>query len=355
MLVLFSSATILPKIEEWNNDSKALNDPAQSPFTLRDSEKKYKKTDEKSKTNEEKEKYPLLKDVYHPNKNSKEYFKQAAEQLKKGHFDTTFIRGLLLYGPPGTGKTEIVEAVANESGSTLFKIKASGLVTQYQGSGARAIQDVFQEAKDSENSAIIFIDELQNLAPATADQEVNFAHKYDGQDYRSTLSQLWTEYDDIKKNHSNILLVTACNEFELIEKRVRQRFECIEFPLPDKDGVVSILKNKSEHFDLPISESELNEYAKKMTGANGRRLTNFIKKTKGYTNSNMTLKEALQQSFADQQKAIKDAEPKGPSFIEKAGTYAWDSGKKVHDSALAALGIGIVYMLLNPNKEEDNK
>ena len=40
-------------------------------------------------------------------------------------------RGVLLYGPPGTGKTLIAEAVANESGASLFSVRDYVLDDQY--------------------------------------------------------------------------------------------------------------------------------------------------------------------------------------------------------------------------------
>ncbi len=186
-------------------------------------------------------KYPLLDDVFHPNKI---LFRDATKQLKSGKFRKSFRKGMLLYDPPGGGKNAMVEAMVNESDCHLFNIAASKLVNKYQGSGAEAIREIFAEAKavEANKGVIILIDELQSLSPTTTDKDAKLLYKHEGQDYNNSLAQIWTEYDDCSKNHDNILVVATCNKFEIIDKRIRDRFRCIEFSCPDRTGAYEILK-----------------------------------------------------------------------------------------------------------------
>ncbi len=224
--------------------------------------------------------YPLLKDVFHPNKI---LFIEIARELKVGKFSKEFSRGILLYGPPGTGKNEMIEAIVNESGCLIVTIATTELVTNAQGSGAKTIKEIFDRARTANpnKGIIILINELQNIAPTTNDKSTPIAHTRSGQEYDNALTQLWIEYDRCLKNRNdNILIIITCNEFHRIDERIRGRFDCIEFPYPNTIGICEILKNKSEYFDIPLSEKELQDYAEKMRGLSGRDLTKFIRNTK---------------------------------------------------------------------------
>jgi len=292
-------------------------------------------------------KYPLLNDVFHENKI---LFTDAVKRLKKGKLIDESQRGILLYGPPGVGKNAMVEAIANESDCYIFRIKASGLVDPYQGSGAKKIHSIFSEAKkklvETGKGVIVLIDELQTLAPVTTDKNVGPAHKHSGQDYNSTLAQIWTEYDECLRDNDNILIIVTCNKFELIDKRIRDRLKCIKFSYPDRKGIVEILINKSKHYDIILSESELKGYVKRMDGLSGRELTNFINDTETYIRSGKRKEEALELSAADQFKTRDDArlqeQPEG-GWKEKIWAIGGDIVKMVATNYIqgAALRLGV--------------
>jgi len=253
--------------------------------------------------------YPLLDDVFHPDKM---LFIETVEQLKLGKFSEEFSRGILLYGPPGVGKNEIVEAMVHESGCHIFGATASELVSRYQGSGSEAIKSIFAQARAVEpgRGVIVLIDELQSVTPVISDKNAPVAHTYSGQDYDNTLTQLWIEYDRcLKEGHDNIMIIATCNEFDRIDERIRGRFDCVEFSYPDKLGTIEILKNKSKHYDVPLSKSELKKYAVAMEGLSGRDLTKFIKNVKRYTRNGKKKEEALELSARHQVKVTEDAKP----------------------------------------------
>ncbi len=253
--------------------------------------------------------YPLLDDVFHPDK---EIFVETAEQLKTGKFSKEFSKGILLYGPPGVGKNEMVEAIIHESGCRIFTMDGSGLVSKYQGSGAGTIKLIFDQARAVEpgKGVIVLIDELQNVTPMTRDKNVQVAHTRSGQDYEDAITQLWLEYDRcMKDGNDNIMIIATCNQFERIDERIRGRFDCIEFSYPDEQGTIEILKNKSKHYGIPLSKPELEEYAARMKGLSGRDLNKFIKNAKKYTGRGKSKKEALELSVRDQKNATGNANP----------------------------------------------
>ena len=73
-------------------------------------------------------------------------------------------RGILLYGPPGTGKTLIARAVANETGAFFFLINGPEIMSKLAGESESNLRKAFEEAEKN-SPAIIFIDELDAIAP----------------------------------------------------------------------------------------------------------------------------------------------------------------------------------------------
>ena len=93
-------------------------------------------------------------------------------------------RGILLYGPPGTGKTLIARAVANETGAFFYLINGISyflqslwliffiysfflgpeIMSKLAGESESNLRKAFEEAEKN-SPAIIFIDELDAIAP----------------------------------------------------------------------------------------------------------------------------------------------------------------------------------------------
>ncbi|MGB8367413.1 MAG: ATP-binding protein, partial [Candidatus Babeliales bacterium] len=257
--------------------------------------------------------YPLIKDVIHPDRN---LFNEVAKRLKIGKFEDTFRRGMLFYGPPGVGKTEMVKAIGNESNCSLFKLAGSEIVTGYKGSGSASIQEIFFKAKSSDPSKgiIIFIDELERLAPRTMKEDIQFAYPYEGQEEGNALTQLWIEYDNCLENHANIFVVVATNKFEVVDKRIRDRFMCIEFSSPNQVNAYKILKNKAQHYNVSLTDAELQHLVKKMKGLSGRELTAFIQDVEINIVNGMSKEKALKLISKKQEKTKKNAESSSKRF-----------------------------------------
>jgi chromosomal replication initiation ATPase DnaA len=224
------------------------------------------------------ETYPSLKHMVH---SQMRLFDHAAIQLKDGKFETNFCRGMLFYGPSGTGKTEMVTALANESGCEFFTIAASELNNQEN--TANAIINIFAQAKAVEpyKGIIILIDDLNNLTS-------------------ETINLLRSEFDTCVKTHSNILTIIASNQFEIIDERIRGCFKCIQFSCPDQIDSYEILKNKAQYCNVDLSEDELKFHANRMKGSSGRVLTAFIQDVSLYINYGMSKEKAIELVIIEQ-------------------------------------------------------
>ena len=77
-------------------------------------------------------------------------------------------KGVLLHGPPGTGKTLLAKAVASESEAFFTSINGPEIMGKFYGESEERLRQVFTEAEKNV-PAIIFIDELDSIAPKRAE------------------------------------------------------------------------------------------------------------------------------------------------------------------------------------------
>ena len=95
----------------------------------------------------------------------------------------------MLPGPPGSGKTLIARAVANETGAFFFTINGPEIMSKMAGESEGQLRKAFEEA-EANSPAIIFIDEIDSIAP-TRD-------KANGEVEKRIVSQLLVLMDGLK-------------------------------------------------------------------------------------------------------------------------------------------------------------
>jgi len=157
-------------------------------------------------------------------------------------------RGILLYGPPGTGKTLIARAVANETGSFFFLINGPEIMSKLAGESESNLRKAFEEAEKN-SPAIIFIDELDAIAPKR--------EKTHGEVERRIMWQLITLMDGLKQR-SHVIVMAATNRPNSIDPALRSygRFDReVDFGIPDTTGRLEILRIEELHIEeLHIEE-----------------------------------------------------------------------------------------------------
>lgn len=152
-------------------------------------------------------------------------------------------RGILLYGPPGTGKTLIARAVANETGAFFFLINGPEIMSKLAGESESNLRKAFEEA-DKNSPAIIFIDELDAIAPKR--------EKTHGEVERRIVSQLLTLMDGLKQN-SHVIVMAATNRPNSIDAALRRfgRFDReIDIGIPDATGRLEVLRIHTKNMKL---------------------------------------------------------------------------------------------------------
>ncbi len=144
-------------------------------------------------------------------------------------------KGVLLYGPPGTGKTLIARVVASETNAAFFVINGPEIMNKLYGESESRLRSVFQEAQRRAPS-IIFIDELDALAPKRSET--------DGELERRIVGQLLALMDGIA-SRGQVLLIGATNQPNSLDPALRRpgRFDReISLRVPDLHGRMQILR-----------------------------------------------------------------------------------------------------------------
>ena len=143
-------------------------------------------------------------------------------------------RGVLLFGPPGSGKTLIARAVANETGAFFFLINGPEIMSKMAGEAEGNLRKAFEEAEKN-SPAIIFIDEIDSIAPKR--------DKTSGEVEKRVVSQLLCLMDGVN-NRSHVVVLAATNRPNSMDPALRRfgRFDReIDIGVPDATGRLEIL------------------------------------------------------------------------------------------------------------------
>lgn len=205
-------------------------------------------------------------------------------------------KGVLMYGPPGTGKTLIARAVANESGSNFFSIAGPEIMSKYYGESEQRLRELFEQA-NKEAPSIIFIDELDSIAPKREDVT--------GEVERRVVAQLLTMMDGLEER-GQVVVIGATNRIDAIDPALRRpgRFDReVEIGVPDQIDRLEIFQIHTR--GMPIYNWE-NDIALKLLS---ERISSFEKNALMRISDNTSRMESLEfekRNFENDKKEIQD-------------------------------------------------
>ena len=178
-------------------------------------------------------------------------------------------KGVLLYGPPGTGKTLIAKAVANEVDAHFITISGPEIVSGTYGASEGKLREVFEEAQ-ANAPAIIFIDEIDSIAPKREDTK--------GELERRVVAQLLALMDGLK-GRGQVIVIAATNLPDSIDPALRRggRFDReIEIGIPDKKGRMEIFQVHTR--GVPLADDvKVEDYANSTHGFVGADVALLVK------------------------------------------------------------------------------
>jgi len=154
-------------------------------------------------------------------------------------------KGVLLHGPPGTGKTLIARAVAHETEANFYTINGPEIVHKFYGESEQALREYFEKAS-STSPSIIFIDEIDAIAPKRAEVQ--------GEVEKRIVATLLAQMDGLKAR-GQIIVIGATNIPDVIDPALRRpgRFDReIRVGIPDRNGREQILDIHTR--GMPLAE-----------------------------------------------------------------------------------------------------
>jgi len=146
-------------------------------------------------------------------------------------------KGVLLYGPPGTGKTLIARAVANETDAYFTHISGPEIMGKFYGESEARLRDFF-EAAQAHSPAILFIDEIDAIAPKR--EEMGGEKQVE----KRVVAQLLALMDGLE-GRGQLIVIGATNIPNVLDPALRRpgRFDReISIPIPDRKGRLQILQ-----------------------------------------------------------------------------------------------------------------
>ena len=137
----------------------------------------------------------------------------------------------------------MASAVANETGAFFFLINGPEIMSKMAGESESNLRKAFEEAEKN-SPAIIFIDELDAIAPKR--------EKTHGEVERRIVSQLLTLMDGLKQR-SHVIVMAATNRVNSIDPALRRfgRFDReVDIGIPDAVGRLEILRIHTKNMRL---------------------------------------------------------------------------------------------------------
>ncbi|ODR81440.1 AAA family ATPase [Haladaptatus sp. W1] len=178
-------------------------------------------------------------------------------------------KGVLLHGPPGTGKTLMAKAVANEIDAYFQTISGPEIMSKYYGESEEQLREVFEEAEQN-SPAIIFIDELDSIAPKREEAG--------GDVERRVVAQLLSLMDGLEER-GEVTVIAATNRVDAVDPALRRggRFDReIEIGVPDREGRLEILQVHTR--GMPLADGvDLEAYADNTHGFVGADLESLAR------------------------------------------------------------------------------
>jgi AAA+ superfamily predicted ATPase len=156
---------------------------------------------------------------------------RACRDLAEEHHRADILRShnleprnrILLTGPPGNGKTSLAEVLAAMLAVPLFVLRYDGVIGSYLGETANRLRQVFEFVRT--RPCVFFLDEFDTIGKERGDL-------HETGEIKRVVSSLLLQVDAIP---SYVILVTATNHPELLDRAVWRRFQLrLDLPRPTR-------------------------------------------------------------------------------------------------------------------------
>jgi SpoVK/Ycf46/Vps4 family AAA+-type ATPase len=148
---------------------------------------------------------------------------------------------VLLVGPPGNGKTSLAEALAEALAIPLLIVRYEGVIGSYLGETAVRLRRLFDYART--RHSVLFFDEFDTVGKERGDV-------HETGEIKRVVSSLLLQVDSLP---SHVLVVTATNHPELLDRAVWRRFQLrLYLPPPDQKQLEEWIKRFEKRVREPL-------------------------------------------------------------------------------------------------------
>lgn len=152
---------------------------------------------------------------------------------------------VLLVGPPGNGKTSLAEAIAESLSIPLIVVRYETLIGSYLGETSSRLKEIFDYC--ATRKCVLFFDEFDTIGKERGD-------KHESGEIKRVVSSLLLQIDKLP---SHVIVITASNHPELLDRAVWRRFQLrLELKRPTKKEIkqyIKIFQSQIKDIKLPIN------------------------------------------------------------------------------------------------------
>lgn len=151
---------------------------------------------------------------------------------------------VLLSGPPGNGKTSLAEALATEMLVPLFVVRYEAVIGSFLGETSSRLKRLFDFVRT--HQCVLFFDEFDTLGKERGDT-------HETGEIKRVVSSLLLQIDALP---SHVVVVTATNHAELLDRAVWRRFQLrLALPAPTDAQKTEWFVRLQERLDAPLGVS----------------------------------------------------------------------------------------------------
>lgn len=179
------------------------------------------------------------------------------------------VNTVLFHGPPGLGKTQAAKLLARTGKTHFIELKATGMVTKWQGSAVEAFKKATAEADThyvrTKETSTIFMDEFDAIGRDLDDAESSMV--LSNATKKDALMEIW-QFIENNANDPRYVFVFGTNHMKSLHKTFLSRFReehIIEFKLPQEPQRKIAFEHylKEENFSITTELNKTESEAKK--------------------------------------------------------------------------------------------